>query len=259
MLLADQPASDVLLSELREGLQRTLGSHLRGLYLYGSLVTGGYTEGISDVDLLAVTTSSLDEPTLAALKAWHEALEAAHPAWEGRVEVAYVPMEALRTFRQRASTIAVISPGEPFHTLDAGRERLVNWWVVRRQGVALLGPPAADLIPPIDMAEFQDVVREHARAWPEWVRDIRHHRGGQAYAILTLCRALYACAEGEQVSKQEAAAWAQGRYPEWASLIADALVWRQEPVAQSPLHEATYATTEAFVSFARKEIADGAR
>lgn len=254
MARIDNPPVDILLAELRERIERTLGDALLGLYLYGSAVTGGYLEGVSDVDLLAVAASPLDDSSLAALESMHAELETAHPAWHGRVEVAYVPARALHIFRQKASTIAVISPGEPFHTVEAGRDWLVNWWVVRQQGIALLGPPAADLIPPIATAEFASVVREHAQAWPEWIREMRHHRGGQAYAILTLCRALYACAKGEQVSKQEAAAWAQARYPEWAPLIGDALVWRVEPAPRSSQHEATYAATERFVRFVAEEV-----
>lgn len=253
---ADVPEVDALLGELQTQVQATLSDALLGLYLYGSKVTGGYTVGVSDVDLLAVTTTALDDVTLQALRGMHTTLEAAYPAWRDRIEVAYVPFEALQTFRQRPSAIAVISPGEPFHTVEAGCAWLVNWWVVRHQGVALLGPPPSELIPPIDTVEFLAIVREHAREWPSWVQGMREHRGGQAYAILTLCRALYACAHGEQTSKQEAAAWAQGRYPQWAPLIADALLWRLEPAPRSPQHRATYALTERFVRFAAEEIAN---
>ncbi|MGI6379709.1 MAG: aminoglycoside adenylyltransferase domain-containing protein [Anaerolineae bacterium] len=254
---ADVPEVDALLGELRTQVQATLGDELLGLYLYGSMVTGGYTVGISDVDLLAVTTSTLGDATLQALHCMHETLQAAYPAWRDRIEVAYVSFGALQTFRQQTSTIAVISPGEPFHTVEAGRAWLVNWWVVRHQGVDLLGPPASELIPPIDTAEFLAIVREHAREWPSWVQEMREHRGGQAYAILTLCRALYASTHGDQTSKQEAAAWAQRRYPQWAPLIADALLWRLEPAPRSPQHRATYTLTERFVRFAAAEIADG--
>ena len=39
---------------------------------------------------------------------------------------------------------------------------------------------------------------------------------------MTLCRALYALATGEQTTKEEAAAWAAARYPEWSSYINEA-------------------------------------
>ena len=36
------------------------------------------------------------------------------------------------------------------------------------------------------------------------------------------CRALYALATGEQTTKEEAAAWAAAKYPEWSSFINEA-------------------------------------
>ena len=51
-------------------------------------------------------------------------------------------------------------------------------------------------------------------------------RKQQAYTILTMCRALYAVRNCAQVSKLQAARWAQEQLPEWAALIGDALAWR---------------------------------
>jgi hypothetical protein len=39
---------------------------------------------------------------------------------------------------------------------------------------------------------------------------------------VTVCRALYALASGEQTTKEEAAAWATQRYPDWAGLVEEA-------------------------------------
>jgi len=44
------------------------------------------------------------------------------PSWDDRVEVAYVSTRGLRTFKSRASTVAIISPGEPLHLKQVGRE-----------------------------------------------------------------------------------------------------------------------------------------
>jgi hypothetical protein len=54
------------------------------------------------------------------------------------------------------------------------------------------------------------------------------HPGAQSYAVLTMCRALYAHANGEQASKKEAAMWAQQRLPQWGPLIRWAWDWRSE-------------------------------
>ncbi|PYE54172.1 aminoglycoside adenylyltransferase domain-containing protein [Deinococcus yavapaiensis] len=57
---------------------------------------------------------------------------------------------------------------------------------------------------------------------------------GQAYAVLTLCRALYTATSGEQVSKRRAALWASERLPNWSTLIVWALARHDEEGTRSP-------------------------
>lgn len=216
-----------LLNTILTRMQLILGDKLAGLYLYGSLVTGDYDDTVSDVDLLAAITSDLNDDEFAALDVMHDAIIVETPQWNDRIEIGYYALEGLRTFRTQSSPIAVISPGEPFNRKTAGREWLMNWYIVREWGVTLYGPPPADIIDPISQAEFVQCIREHALAWREWVKDA-NHRGAQAYAILTMCRALYTVATGVHPSKLQAAAWAQTLMPEWATLIQEALRWRLE-------------------------------
>jgi Domain of unknown function (DUF4111) len=136
--------------------------------------------------------------------------------------VAYVPAGALWNFRTRTGRIAVISPGEPFHLKAAGRDWLINWYMVREVGVTLCGPPPLALIPEISQPEFVEAVREQAEAWKEWVFKMRT-AGAQYYAELTLCRALYTNTHGTQASKKQAALWAKADLPQWTPLIQQSL------------------------------------
>src|SRR3954452_25213147 len=101
------PDIDALLDELRDRHQALLGAKLAGLYLFGSLVWGDFDHDSSDIDLLAALSSAVGERELAALERLHADFIAIHPYWRNRVEVAYVALEALRTFREQSSTIAV--------------------------------------------------------------------------------------------------------------------------------------------------------
>jgi len=49
-------------------MQQVFGANLVGLYLYGSLVTGTSTPDCSDIDLLAVTASDVDEQEFTGLQ-----------------------------------------------------------------------------------------------------------------------------------------------------------------------------------------------
>jgi hypothetical protein len=201
-------------------------------------------------------TADIDDKEFEQLQKMHNDFVVKNQNWDDRIEIAYLSVTALETFRSQVSKIAVISPGEPFHTKEAGKDWLINWWVVRGQGVALFGPSATTLIDPISKAEFLEAVQQHARSWRKWI-DRMQKRPSQAYAILTLCRALYAYKTGEQVSKRQAALWAQECYPQWASLIQKALVWRSARRDEGVDHEATFPMTQRFVHFACDQIAPG--
>jgi predicted nucleotidyltransferase len=245
-----------ILESLQTHLQEILGQKLVGIYLYGSLVTGAFDLEISDIDLLVVTSSALDEMELAKLHAMHDDLAREYPQWNDRIEVAYLSLEALKTFRLQPSTIAIISPGEPFHTKEAGWDWLMNWYMVREKGVTLFGPSPKTIIDRITKEEFVEMIREHSKDWAHYVEDCRA-RGSQAYAILTMCRALYTSTHGEQLSKQAAALWAAEEYPEWASLIHNALWWREKSWEQDDSidHAATFPETRRFVHFAIDQMA----
>jgi predicted nucleotidyltransferase len=242
----DQTEATPLLAEVPGLLQRALGADLLALYFYGSLASGDFDEGVSDIDLLAVTARTIDGAQFARLDGVHQAIVSAHPAWDDRLEIAYVSAGALRTFRAERSDIGIISPGEPFHMKDAGADWLVNWYVVREMGVTLSGPPAAAFIAPISAAEYVQGVRDYGVEWLRRRAELRT-RNAQAYAIITLCRALYTLRHGKYVTKKRAAEWAMGELPEWAPLIRNALAWRMAFREPGVDHDAPRAETWRFV------------
>ena len=90
------------------------------------------------------------------------------------------------------------------------------------------GPSPQTLIDPIVLDELRAAVCEQLkRFWqsqldePEWLRP----RNYQAFAVLTLCRALYTLHHGKVSSKPKAAAWTQEAYPRWKPMIERALLW----------------------------------
>jgi len=115
----------------------------------------------------------------------------------------------------------VVSPGEPFHVREGEplRDWLMNWYHVRESGVPLFGVLPKEIVPPITYDEFIQSVRDYGVALSRSVQDVKAPRG-QAYSVLTLCRALHAHRTGKHASKEEAALWAQeeflsGRKSSW--------------------------------------------
>jgi hypothetical protein len=187
------------------------------------------------------------------LRVMHDRLAATHPRWKGRIEVQYLSTRALRTFKTEKSQMAAISPGEPFHLKDAGREYLINWYLVRERGKVLWGEDPQRYIPPITKQEYLQATREHAEMWLEWAEQ-PHDQLGQSYVILTMCRALYAVEYGEQPSKKQAALWVQRQYPGWAHLIQKALAWRKGEQGEEADWSAAFAETARFVRLAADQV-----
>lgn len=215
-----------VLADIQEAITSVLGENLVGLYLYGSCITGDFDEGVSDVDLLAVLDDDLSDEQLGALASRHDAIARRHPQWDDRIEVVYISRGGLANFREQPSPAAVISPGEPFHAIEAGDDWLITWYPARQNGVALIGPTPDAVIPQVSRDEYVEAVRKHMASFPPRVMGTPP-LGSLAYAILTMCRGLYTVELGEQVSKAQAAAWAERRLPEWSGLIRNALLWRQ--------------------------------
>lgn len=241
-----------LLELLLSGIQKILGEKLIGLYLYGSLVIGDFDTTISDIDLVAALASDLDDKEFEALQKMHVDFAHQHKEWNDRIEVCYISLAALHTVKTRTSQVANISPGEPFHKRETILEWLADWYIVREKSITLYGPEPKTIIEPISKDEFIEAIRTHTKAWDEWIHDM-YSRKSQAYAILTMCRALYTLKYGEQVSKKQAALWAEKEFPEWASLIEHALLWREAWRDENVDHDATFPDTLRFVRFAIEE------
>jgi hypothetical protein len=110
-----------------------------------------------------------------------------------------------------------------------------NWilerQLVREHGVIVWGPSPQTLIDPVSPQEVRAAVCEQLKnSWQprlndrDWLRP-RHY---QAFAVLTLCRALYTLQHGTVSSKPQAAAWTQEVYPQWRPIIEKALTWRSQ-------------------------------
>jgi hypothetical protein len=242
-----------LLDDLLAQMQAVLGQKLVGVYLYGSLVWGDFDRESSDIDLVVATSSDIDAQEFSNLDTMQLGFIDKHTYWDGRIEIAYVSTATLQTFKSQNSKIAVISPGEPFHIKETDPGWLMNWYMVQEQGRTLFGPAPATLIDPISKQEFIRTVKQHVARWGEWIYD-SHSRPSQAYAILTMCRALYTCTHGVQVSKRKAAEWAAQQLPQWSGLIKSALLWRAAWRDDTVDHAATFPETLRFVQFMIAQI-----
>jgi hypothetical protein len=245
--LTPYPEINALLEVLLSNFQQILDKRIVAVYLYGSLVTGDFDLESSDIDLVVVTSADIDDQVLDRLRQMHHDFAQQNKRWDDRIEVVYVSVAALKTFRLHTSKIAVISPGEPLHVKEAGKDWLMNWYVVRENGLTLFGSSPETIIEPISKQEFVHAVEEYAQSCAERLYQIPKRRPAQAYLILTMCRALYTHTNARQISKKQAAIWAMNQLPEWSSLIQRALMWRATWRDEAVDDQVSFSETERFV------------
>jgi|LSQX01.1.fsa_nt_gb hypothetical protein len=219
---------NLIIERLINGHQQEFGDKMVGYYLYGSLIWGDFDITSSDIDTLCAITSEVTDEEIERLRIMHEELVNEYPLWRDRIEVHYASLEGLKHFRSSSFKMGNISPGEPLHIIDAGIEWLDEWYCVQEYAITLFGIDKAEVIPPIEKSEFIQTICGYARSFRDRIKTCENSSYSQAYAILTLCRALYTIKNQEQVSKLAAARWAIDYLPEYREIISNALLWRQK-------------------------------
>jgi hypothetical protein len=223
------PAVNDTLQQLLAGARAVLGEQFVGLYLYGSLSSGDFNPATSDIDFVVVTEGELPAERVAALEALHGRLWAEGSHWAAHLEGAYIPRAALRRYDPAAPSVPGINEGR-FTVGGQGSDWVIQRHVIREHGVALAGPPPAALIDPVTPGDLRRAVTAILREfWASVADDPAFLRRAdyQAFAVLTMCRALHALDQGAIISKPAAAHWALEALPErWRSLIQQAAAWQ---------------------------------
>jgi hypothetical protein len=225
------PGIDETLAALLSGCRTILGDDLFGLYLFGSLASGGFDPETSDIDFVVVTKADVGAATEAKLAGLNRRIQATGSPWTAKLEGSFLPLHAFEDFNPAGTMYPTIGMGGWYGLDHKGIERALQRFLLREDGIALAGPPPKTFIAPVDPAALKAETLDTLHGWWRAQHDdpVRlRRRGYQAYAVLTMCRMLYTLETGGVASKPTAARWAQPVLPDrWHSLIDRALVWRE--------------------------------
>jgi len=172
---------------------------LEALWAHGSLALGDFQPGRSDLDLVALVSTTISRPQRDGLKRVHEDLIRELPLADN-LHCSYVPRAELSDVGRCHVTWA---HGE---LLDRAVSP-VSRRELRQGGLSLFGPAPADLVPAVADEELAEYIRADLRDFwhpktslPElWWRDIWVDLG-----LLTLARATVTLQQGRLIAKKEA-------------------------------------------------------
>lgn len=231
-MITPDPEVKSLLQALADRAQIVLGDHFVGLYLYGSLASGDFNPQTSDIDFVVVTDADLAEELIHDLEALHVRLWNSGLKWAAKLEGAYVPLLTLRRHNPTAAPCPTINEGK-FYVDRLGSDWIIQRYILREYEARVCGPSLKSSIDPVTPDDLRRAVASVLQGWWRSVLDDPHfirNREYEAYAALTMCRALYALEYGDIVSKPAAARWALNALSKrWAQLIDRAVAWPQEP------------------------------
>jgi hypothetical protein len=147
------------------------------------------------------------------------------------MEGSYIPQPMLRRYDPAHADHPALRVDGSFDVDHHSSDWIIQRHVIRERGIALAGPDPRTLIDPVSPDDLREAARGILREWwspmlddPSRLRDSEY----QAYAVLTMCRALYTIRHGAVVSKTDAARWVQSALGEsWSALIEQALAWQR--------------------------------
>jgi predicted nucleotidyltransferase len=201
-----------------------LRGDLVGVYLHGSLATGSFRRAKSDVDLLIVTRAPLDEITRRRLASAFLGIWRLRPI-TGTLELHVVLADAARHHvhpmpyelswdDKRADDSAPLGGRDP--------DLAAHCAMTRARGVALIGPPPAEVFGEVQWSDYLDAVLADLA----WILNDDHIVESPFYGVLNACRVLEMLDRGPGITsnKEESGRWAQGVVPvEHLALVARAL------------------------------------
>lgn len=158
------PEVNAVLVSLLAEVRSVLGHRFVGLYLYGSLATGGFAPERSDIDFVVVTSEALPPEAVAGLEALHARLPEMCGKWAAKLEGAYVPQAALRRYDPEAPPCPHVNEGQ-FYMAGEESDWIIQRYVLREQGVVVAGPPVAPMIDPVSPADLRRAVRGYLEEW----------------------------------------------------------------------------------------------
>jgi hypothetical protein len=172
---------------------------LTALWAHGSLALGDFQPGRSDLDLVALTGTTLTSAQEQGLRRMHEALHGRVPLAE-KLHCAYIAASELGDTGRGHLTWA---HGELFDRAVSPVSRRE----LRQGGLCLLGPAPSTIVPPVTDQELAAYIRGNLRDYwyPRtgqadlWLRDIWVDLG-----LLTFARATVTLREGRLITKREA-------------------------------------------------------
>jgi hypothetical protein len=226
----------VSIRELLQAYMRLLETQLpgfvTGLYLYGSIALEAFDENLSDIDFVAFLSRCATPSDLEQLAAIHQTIANHYPRW--LLEGTYLQWPELGQLEGQIAP-SPIHHDNKFEASGNFDINLVNWWVIKNRGIALIGPQVDELHLLVDWDLLISQMRENLNTyWASYVHKPRRivwllTDYGVQWTVLGVLRQYYTFVAHDITSKVGAGDYALSHLPDkWHRIIREAIRIRQQ-------------------------------
>ncbi len=195
------------------------------MYVWGSLATNSYIDGLSDIDVLVILQSDVSEEVFSQLKTLASILIKEEESAE-KLDATFVTVENVNRGDGTASQGGIEFWKGTLQKIEnsLGDNPLVLD-MVRKTSLCLYGSDAAAVINPVSRERVVNALKKELRELRDGMAQHFNDLGWRYYTITTLCRVLYTFTTTDYLSKRDALLWYQSTYHENQSLIRAALAY----------------------------------
>jgi predicted nucleotidyltransferase len=213
-----------LLKIFCDEVKAALNEKFLALYVFGSLAMGDFSKHQSDIDFLALITTSIGPTEGKRLQAVHDKLRATE--FGARLEGEYVTVSALGV-EGIEGTVARCEEGVLLLDVSSkfSAENILD---IRQNAVVIYGPKPRGVLPFVSLQSVKKAVQDSLKELNnELKRSELNDLKWLGSGVLNTCRTLYTLKTGKITSKSAGAKWAlKTLSQEWRPLIKRSLAVR---------------------------------
>ncbi|MEV4543332.1 nucleotidyltransferase domain-containing protein [Micromonospora echinaurantiaca] len=216
-----------------DAVDQALPGYVRSLYVVGSAALGAWQARASDIDTVILTSRPATDDDLVRLARMHAGMPRP-PHLDG----VYLDPAVARSWPTDRPVVPFVVDGELRTDQPCGELTPVLWLTLRRYGIPVRGPAAAELGIRVDPEQLRrynlDNLREYwqrrAATFPtelaEVAPDMIVDPGIVTWFVLGPARSHYTLAHDDVISKATAGVYLAQLFPEYADLAHRAVRWR---------------------------------
>ncbi len=219
---------NTFLGKVSSDLRGVLADNLLSVYVWGSVATGGFKEGLSDIDLVVVTKISITDKELLSLEVWTQELLAKEPLAEV-LDAVFIEQSALN-FGDGSSSKGGIEfwKGKINRTKNSLGDNPIVLDNIINGGMVVYGPHPSEIINPITRDKIINAINKELVELKMGVEAHFNDLKWRYYCVSTLCRMLFNIKNKSYSSKEGALKWYLENNMSREDLINSALLYSTE-------------------------------